>query len=136
MDGAAEGGHLEIVKWLHSNRSEGCTKKAMDGAAREGLLDIMKWLHANRSEGCNPKAVYGALKHGHLEVLDWLHTRFPVFTAPITHIPRGAENMFEMLLYVHEHFVQIITPEFIAMCRQFGMRHNVLPWLVEHYSSS
>ena len=30
MDRAAENGHIEIVKWLHINRKEGCTKNVMD----------------------------------------------------------------------------------------------------------
>lgn len=32
MDNSAANGHLDAVKWLHENRSEGCTKFAMDGA--------------------------------------------------------------------------------------------------------
>ena len=31
-------GHLEVLQWLHSNRREGCTTKAMDWAAMEGKL--------------------------------------------------------------------------------------------------
>ena len=45
MDIAAENGHLEVVKFLHFNRSEGCTKDAMDAAARFGHLEVVKWLH-------------------------------------------------------------------------------------------
>lgn len=45
MDGAASGGHLEVVKWLQHNRAEGCTSAAMDGAAAAGALDVVKWLH-------------------------------------------------------------------------------------------
>lgn len=33
MDLAARHGHLDVVKWLHENRSEGCTTDAMDLAA-------------------------------------------------------------------------------------------------------
>lgn len=29
MDGAAKGGYLEVVKWLHENTSAGATKAAM-----------------------------------------------------------------------------------------------------------
>jgi len=47
MDDAAENGHLEIVKWLHENRKEGCTDYAMDLAARRGHLEIVKWLEQN-----------------------------------------------------------------------------------------
>jgi len=43
MDDAAWNGHLEVVKWLHTNRLEGCTVDAMNWAAAHGHLEIMKW---------------------------------------------------------------------------------------------
>ena len=53
MNWASENGHLEVVKWLHSNRTEGCTRRAMDMASENGHLEIVKWLHFNRTEGCD-----------------------------------------------------------------------------------
>eukprot|EP00639_Heterosigma_akashiwo_P024872 CAMPEP_0194701010 /NCGR_PEP_ID=MMETSP0295-20121207/25916_1 /TAXON_ID=39354 /ORGANISM="Heterosigma akashiwo, Strain CCMP2393" /LENGTH=50 /DNA_ID=CAMNT_0039595089 /DNA_START=46 /DNA_END=195 /DNA_ORIENTATION=+ len=50
MSIAAVNGHLDLVKWLHVNRSEGCDKKAMNGAAAKGNLSMIEWLHANRFE--------------------------------------------------------------------------------------
>lgn len=47
-DSAAGNGCLSVVKWLHSNRNEGCTVSAMNWAAAEGHLDVVKWLHRNR----------------------------------------------------------------------------------------
>ena len=73
MDYAAFLGHIEVVKWLHYNRKEGCTKDAMDNAARRGHLEIVKWLHENRKEGCTTYAMDGAAYDGHLEVIKWLH---------------------------------------------------------------
>lgn len=52
MTCAARNGYLEFVKWLHYNRKEGCTKKAMDLAAMNGNLEVVKFLHYNRTEGC------------------------------------------------------------------------------------
>lgn len=72
MDSAAFAGHLAVVKWLHRNRSEGCTAHAMDSAAACGHLDIVKWLHRNRSEGCTTAAMDTAAAGGHLRVLQWL----------------------------------------------------------------
>jgi len=44
MDWAAKNDHLNVVIWLHENRTEGCTKYAMDWAAKNGYLKIVKWL--------------------------------------------------------------------------------------------
>ncbi len=41
---ACKGGHLEVVKWLHENRPECCTVRAMDWAAEHGHLEVVKWL--------------------------------------------------------------------------------------------
>jgi hypothetical protein len=57
MDWAAECGHLEVVQWLHLNRSEGCTTNGIDGAAANGHLEVVEWLHGNRSEGCTANAM-------------------------------------------------------------------------------
>jgi len=49
MDSAASNGHLEVIKWLHTNRTEGCTYKAMDWASLKGHLEVVKWLRDNRA---------------------------------------------------------------------------------------
>ncbi|CAK4092017.1 unnamed protein product [Aphanomyces euteiches] len=50
MDAAAMNGHFEIVKFLHANRSEGCTTEAMDQAAARGHLEIVKFCTANEAK--------------------------------------------------------------------------------------
>ena len=47
MNLAAEYGHLEVVKWLHYNRKERCTKDAMNSAAEYGHLEIVKFFEEN-----------------------------------------------------------------------------------------
>jgi hypothetical protein len=47
MDFAARDGHLEVIKWLHTNRSEGCTIYAIKYAVKNGHLDIINWLNSN-----------------------------------------------------------------------------------------
>ncbi|EGZ11588.1 hypothetical protein PHYSODRAFT_336109 [Phytophthora sojae] len=59
--------------WLHENRPEGCTTDAIDGAASWGHLDVVKWLHEHTNEGCTAEAMNGAAEGGHLEVVNWLH---------------------------------------------------------------
>jgi hypothetical protein len=69
MDGAARNGHLDLFKWLHENRTEGCTTLAMDYAASH--LDLVKWLHENRV--CIRDFMEGAAQQGrHLDVVQWL----------------------------------------------------------------
>ena len=58
MDLAARNGHLEVVQWLDTNRTEGCTTSAMNWAAMNGHLKIVQWLHTNRKEGCNHWATF------------------------------------------------------------------------------
>ena len=70
---AAMNGHLEVVKWLHEFRSEGCTKDAINLAACNGHLEVMKWLHENRTEGRTKWAMSYAASNGHLEIVKWLH---------------------------------------------------------------
>ncbi len=41
---SAGGGHLEVIKWLHLNRTEGYNAFAMDFASKNGHLEIVKWL--------------------------------------------------------------------------------------------
>src|SRR6476661_2624364 len=77
MDWAADHGHLEIVKWLHENRKEGCTTGAMDRAATNSHLEVVKWLHENRKEGCTTWAIDCAAVNGHLEIVKWLHENAP-----------------------------------------------------------
>jgi len=73
MDWAALNGHLDVIKWLCENRTEGCTFRAMDYAALNGHLDVIKWLCENRTEGCTFRAMDYATKNGHPDVIKWLH---------------------------------------------------------------
>ncbi len=47
MNLAAANGHIEVVKWLHENRKEGCTEHAMKWAAQNGHFEVVKFLHKN-----------------------------------------------------------------------------------------
>ncbi|TMW61218.1 hypothetical protein Poli38472_013681 [Pythium oligandrum] len=73
MDGAAANGHLEMVKYLHSGRKEGCTTAAMNEAAGNGHLSVVEFLHTHRNEGCTVRAMNSAAGNGHLDVVKFLH---------------------------------------------------------------
>ncbi|GAB9466609.1 Alpha- and gamma-adaptin-binding protein p34 [Globisporangium polare] len=67
-------GHLDIVQWLHANRTSDTWEGiAMDAAASQGHFELLQWLHANRSEGCSLKAFANAAENGHLDIVKWLH---------------------------------------------------------------
>ncbi|EGG18724.1 cytochrome P450 family protein [Cavenderia fasciculata] len=74
MDTAAEYGQIDVVKYLHENRSEGCTRRAMDEACGdEGSLEMVKWLHFNRTEGCSANAMDTAARYGKIDIVKFLH---------------------------------------------------------------
>ena len=88
MDYAAQFGHLDVVKWLHENRTEGCTTDAMDLAAKNGHLETVKWLAKNRREGSETacmldhafkitKAMNWAIIKGRLDIVKVLFKKFP-----------------------------------------------------------
>ncbi|KAG1685024.1 hypothetical protein DVH05_009765 [Phytophthora capsici] len=53
------------------------TVGAMDGAAARGDLNLVKWLDTNRTEGCSTAALNGAVASNHLDVVYWLLERYP-----------------------------------------------------------
>ncbi|OQS03484.1 hypothetical protein THRCLA_21153 [Thraustotheca clavata] len=65
---AAAKGNLDSVMYLHENRGEGSTTKAMDEAAGHGHFNIVKFLHENRTEGCTGRGMDIASRNGHLEI--------------------------------------------------------------------
>lgn len=48
MDWAASNGDLEMVSWLYRNRKEGCTDRAMKMAKIKGHLEVIKFLESNK----------------------------------------------------------------------------------------
>jgi hypothetical protein len=73
MNFASQNGHLDVVIWLHENRTEGCTKHAMNWASINGHLDVVQFLHFNRNEGCTTLAMDWASDNGHLHIVKFLH---------------------------------------------------------------
>lgn len=76
MDEAAANGHLDVVRWLHEHRTEGCTRAAMNGAALAGDLAMLEFLRSSRSEGCTAQAFVNAYNGNHLEVMVWLEANY------------------------------------------------------------
>ncbi|AVK76652.1 Ankyrin repeat domain containing protein [Pandoravirus neocaledonia] len=133
MDSAAAGGHLDVVEFLHVNRTDGCTADAMDGAAAGGHLDVVEFLHANRTEGCTPWAIVGAARGGHIDMVAWLYRNRPECAAP----PRAALDAaaryghMDTILFLHERAQVPLTQS--AMSEAIAGGHcNVAAYLHSH----
>lgn len=57
MTHATGSGHLDVVRWLHENRTEGCSTDVMNHITS---LRTLQWLHEHRSEGCTGAAMNDA----------------------------------------------------------------------------
>ncbi|EGG19739.1 hypothetical protein DFA_00317 [Cavenderia fasciculata] len=100
MDEAAEQGNLEMVKWFHTNRTEGCTNYAMNHAAQKGYLEIVEFLHKHRTEGCTTFALDQAARGGHFEVVKFLH--FNRTEGCTTDAIDGTYRL-EIIQFLHKH---------------------------------
>ena len=77
MNFAAKRGHLNIIKFLHENRTEGCTTDALDNAAIFGCIVIVKYLLMNRKEGFTENAIIESRKKGYNIISKLLETYRP-----------------------------------------------------------
>ena len=71
IDLAADNGNFQVVKYLTS-KGVSCTTKAMDWAASKGHFKLFKWLHLNRSEGCTGGSLGFASINGFLEIVKYI----------------------------------------------------------------
>ncbi|KAL4133930.1 hypothetical protein PRIC2_004245 [Phytophthora ramorum] len=90
IDGAVYKDLKRVVK-VHGD-FRAWTVKAMDGAAARGRLDIMQWLHDNRTEGCSTEACLAAAMGGHLDVVKWLSEFYPDEFYPVEAMTLAAQN--------------------------------------------
>eukprot|EP01132_Coremiostelium_polycephalum_P001971 gene1971-2423_t len=74
MDTVAKSGNLDLVRFCHFNRIEGCTTKAIDNATEGGHLGIVQFLLNSRTEGFFDAPKY-ALKHHHFDIFKELFIR-------------------------------------------------------------
>ncbi|EFA76574.1 hypothetical protein PPL_10343 [Heterostelium album PN500] len=74
IDSAASNGYLEIVKYLNGLPDSSCTKSAVDQAIMNKHTDIAKYLLENRTEGCSNVAILNAIFNNDIEALDVLYS--------------------------------------------------------------
>jgi hypothetical protein len=94
MINAAGNGHLEVVKWLHTNRLGGCSDWAINRAAGGGHLDMIKWLLENKGEYFTNGAITQAAIRGQLDVVEFLWAAgFREFKPDVAEIMKHSNNL-------------------------------------------
>ncbi|EGG18593.1 hypothetical protein DFA_04087 [Cavenderia fasciculata] len=97
---SAMSGSVELVKFLHETQTGGWSTEVMDQAASYGHLEILKFLHEHRSEGCTTMAMDMAAHCGHFSVVEWLnHNR----SEGCTEDAMDMTNSFEIVQFLHNH---------------------------------
>ncbi|GMF57486.1 unnamed protein product [Phytophthora fragariaefolia] len=128
IDTAAEFGHLPVVQWLHTCRSEGCTTNAMDRAAALGHLGVVQWLHQYRGEGCTKKAMNDAAAHGHLAVVEWLHSNRDEGCTKAAICSAAANGHLAVVRFLLENRREVSASD--AMCHAAANGHlEIVQWL-------
>ena len=101
---AAEGGHLNILEWLHTEYDQlraGYSRVLCANAAYGGQLEVIKWLH-EKGYGWSSTACECAAQYGHLEVLKYLHENRCHWNKYACY--RAVKNgHLEVLRYLHEN---------------------------------
>ncbi|EGG21094.1 hypothetical protein DFA_00969 [Cavenderia fasciculata] len=125
-------GSLEIVKFLHTHRSEGCNIYSMNMAAKAGHIDIVMFLHFNRTEGCNQEAMDGAASSGFLNIVEFLHTNRAIEGCTTAAMNGAARNgSLDVVAYLHQHRNEGATHEAIDGAARNGHMDVVL-YLLKH----
>ncbi|EGG24159.1 ankyrin repeat-containing protein [Cavenderia fasciculata] len=104
IDSASSKGRLNVVKWLHLNRTEGATINAMNNAASQGFLDIVSFLHFNRSEGCNILAMDQAAENGHFDIIKFLKEHRSEGCSRKGYENAIKNNHIEIVRFLQEHY--------------------------------
>ena len=142
MNTAAEYSSFNIIKWLHYNRSDGCTEYAMDIAADKGNLEILEWLHINRDEGCSIDALMYAIENEHLHVVIWLHENrlndIPQHCYKVALNEAAQTSNLEILNYLYNKYIERFNNEHECFTHRIvnivAMEGNIkiMEWLHNH----
>ncbi|EFA75844.1 hypothetical protein PPL_10899 [Heterostelium album PN500] len=75
----AENGHIEVVRFLHENRTEGCRvkeldipAKTMDYFAKYKDSSALQWLKDNSTLQCSHEAYLNAIHKANLPIIKWI----------------------------------------------------------------
>jgi hypothetical protein len=69
---AADGGHLEVLKWIFKNKPCFFNMSILEESAKKGHLEVIKWAREiGYKWQAHDKTCSNAASGGHLEVLKW-----------------------------------------------------------------
>ena len=97
LGSAAEGGHLDVIRWL---RSKGCpwNELTSNKAAAAGALESLEFL---RRHGCPfGQASFSAASTGQIKVLEWLRRQGLLRVEPMTCAAAATGGELECLEYL------------------------------------
>ncbi|TMW58618.1 hypothetical protein Poli38472_010177 [Pythium oligandrum] len=102
IDGATRNGHLDMVKYLHEERNDGCTIDAVDIAANNGHLDVVKFLFEHRQEKGSMEALNDAAANARGEVLRYLLTKMPDIPVSDAVTEAARKNDFDLIKLLYD----------------------------------
>ncbi|KAF0714645.1 Aste57867_3767 [Aphanomyces stellatus] len=102
LDKAAANGHLAVLEYLHAHGAT-CTPKAMDVAIDNGHMEVVRWLCANQTEGCAANTLQLAADRGDLKLLALLHPPTGNCLDCINMDKAAANGYQDVVQYLHVH---------------------------------
>ena len=133
---AAEGGHMEILQWLHG---VGCPSdvSTSTAAARHGNMQCLQWIVARSSSilhGFGARIMIAAAEGGHLDILKWLRGKGCRWNREIVAIA-ARNGHIDCLKWAHENGGQWYRYYICAFAAEGGSldalqwaRENGCPW--------
>ncbi|KAG3107733.1 hypothetical protein PI125_g12458 [Phytophthora idaei] len=70
VESACSNDYFEVLEWVTQHYSTKCHVEGADSqAASDGRLDIVRLLHENNVEGCSRRVVEDAASYGHFDIV-------------------------------------------------------------------
>lgn len=110
MDVAISRGHLDMVKFLHENRTEGCSSNALRRATDNVCVDVVKWLIENKPDQYTNDTLNSAAQSGNFELVmalsDFAKGRHEPTTEMLLCALRGKQ--FEVFEWLIREYIDIM----------------------------
>ncbi|ETL79603.1 hypothetical protein L917_19803 [Phytophthora nicotianae] len=124
---------LEMLKWLHLNRSEGSSSAAMDGAAANGNFEMLQWLLENCTAGCTTESIVSAARLGRLDIVKWLDQHYPNVHTLKAMSEAASVGHFNVVKWIYEQH----TPGHQTVAESMkeaaaGGHTRLVKWLLPH----